>query len=147
SIGMVWDFSPLCPNSQPLPFLEARLQSCWADFASPRPETAIDAVYNLASVGDGAVPFLEGKLASQKQKPVPPHVIEQLIANLDSEEFPVRQQAVEALARIADVGFPALQKAAIDHPSPEVRRQLEQLLLHPLRHRDRPDSIRIVRSI
>jgi hypothetical protein len=51
-----------------------------------------------------------------------------LIADLDDERFPVREQASGELARLAESAKPALQQALAAGPSPEARRRIERLL-------------------
>src|SRR5262249_43513329 len=52
----------------------------------------------------------------------------QLVADLDSDDFTVREKAVEELEKLGEAGELALRKALNERPSIEVRRRIEQLL-------------------
>jgi hypothetical protein len=62
-------------------------------------------------------------------KPVDPKKLAQLIADLDSEKFAVRQQATADLEKLATSAEAELQKALEKKPSLEVTRRLEDILL------------------
>jgi hypothetical protein len=61
-------------------------------------------------------------------QPADPRRVAQLLADLDGNEFAVRQRAAEELEKLADLVEPALRKALAEKPSPEVRKQLERIL-------------------
>jgi hypothetical protein len=70
-------------------------------------------------------------LLRQRVKPLPPPDAQQLtrlIADLDSNQFTVRQQADTELAQMGDLATVALQKALDDTPTLEMRRRIERLL-------------------
>ena len=54
--------------------------------------------------------------------------IARLLADLDDDEFTVRENASEELAKLGVSVLPALQKALAAEPSPEVRYRVETLL-------------------
>src|SRR5205085_1083644 len=56
------------------------------------------------------------------------HKLSKLIADLDSEEFTVRDKAATELAKLGVLAEPALKKALTAKPSLEVRRRIESLL-------------------
>lgn len=62
-------------------------------------------------------------------RPVDPKKLAQLIADLDSEKFAVRQQATADLEKLATSAEAELQKALEKKPSLEVTRRLEDILL------------------
>src|SRR5262249_7828132 len=68
-------------------------------------------------------------------EPVDSKRLERLIADLDDQQFEVREQATRELAALAERAAPALRKALAGNPSPEVRRRLGALL-------DRLDGVR-----
>jgi HEAT repeat protein len=51
-----------------------------------------------------------------------------LLADLDSEQFTVRDKAARELERLGESALPALKKAQEESTSAEVRRRVEQLL-------------------
>jgi hypothetical protein len=73
-----------------------------------------------------AVPFLRERL---RPVPVPDREsIVRLEKDLDSDQFPVRQKAVQELERLEEAARPALRETLAGKPSPEVRRRAEELL-------------------
>ena len=54
--------------------------------------------------------------------------IPRLLADLDDDEFTVREKASTELAKLGELALPALQKALAAEPSPEVRFRVEALL-------------------
>ena len=72
------------------------------------------------------MPFLRTAL-----KPVPlveGQRIQRWIADLDSDEFAVRQRAAAALEKLGEMAHPALRKALANKPTVETRRRIEQVL-------------------
>jgi hypothetical protein len=54
--------------------------------------------------------------------------LQQLVRDLDSRRFPVREKASRELAAVGPAAVPFLRQALDSKPSPEARRRLEQLL-------------------
>jgi RNA polymerase sigma factor (sigma-70 family) len=84
------------------------------------------ALRTLAASPRSTVPFLQKVL-----RPVPPadgRQIERWIADLDSEDFNVRQRATKELEKLDDLAHPALHKALANRPTAEARRRIEQVL-------------------
>jgi hypothetical protein len=101
----------------------------WVALAGADSEAAADAIGYLASAATAdkqTVPFLRKHLKAAS----PPNLkrLGQLIADLDSDEFAVRDKAQKELERIDDDALPALRKALDDKPSLEVRRRIESVL-------------------
>jgi RNA polymerase sigma factor (sigma-70 family) len=102
------------------------LEVLWADLAGGDAHKAYLAVQALGGGGKQAVPFLKEHL-----RPAPTadaRRIEQLLADLDSERFAVRDRAARELEDLGDVAEPALRAALTGKPSPEVRRRVEALV-------------------
>jgi WD40 repeat protein len=102
------------------------LKAEWDALASDDAARAYRAVGRLAGDPGQAVPLLR-----QHLRPIPTpdgKRLARLIADLDSETFAVRDEAVKELGKLGDVAVPALRAASEAKPSPEVRRRLEQLL-------------------
>jgi RNA polymerase sigma factor (sigma-70 family) len=146
STVLVWDVAPLTRRAG----VSARevgpkeLEGWWADLAGPGGPKVQRALWSLAAVPDQSIPLLRGRLrpapASQRQR------IERLIADLDSDDFAVRQRASRELERSAAEAEPALLRALARGPSAEVRRRVEALLELP-RGASPPEGLRLLRAV
>ena len=54
--------------------------------------------------------------------------VQQLIADLDSDDFATREKASQALAKLGSAATAALRRTLADNPSAEVRRRVQELL-------------------
>jgi hypothetical protein len=102
-----------------------QLETCWTTLAHEDAAKAYDAVWALVAAPEQALPFLAEHLRPAPRRGT--EVVARLIAELDSEDFKVRQKAVEELSKFGDVITPALQQALEDKPPLEVRRRVQQL--------------------
>jgi RNA polymerase sigma factor (sigma-70 family) len=84
------------------------------------------ALRSLAAAPRQSVPFLKGSL--RPAAAIDSKRIEQLIADLDAEQFAVRVKATAELEKLAELAHPALRKALTEKPSLEMRRRIEQVL-------------------
>lgn len=91
-----------------------------------------------------SVPFLCGRLRPIPKEDAPR--IRRLLAELDSEQFAVRDAAMKALQKMEDVAHPALRQALKDAPSLERRRRIQSLLTveWPVRS---PEKLRQIRAV
>jgi hypothetical protein len=102
------------------------LDTLWADLAAADARQAHRALQGFLARGEKGVAFLNDQLrpvagADAKR-------IERLTADLDSDQFEVRERAAKELAELGDLAELALRKVHTDGPSPEVRRRAEVLL-------------------
>lgn len=118
---LVWDL--LATGSRPGPNDMERL---WSDLAGTDAVKAYDAIATLVSAPAESVAFLRGKL--QPAVGVDPQRLARLIADLDSNQFDVRERATKELERLDESATPALRKALTDQTPAETRRRLEQIL-------------------
>jgi WD40 repeat protein len=102
------------------------LEASWAALAGKDAHRAHGAVWTLSAAPGQAEPFLQKHL--RPSAAVDPKRLERLLGALDHEEFVVRQEASEELAKLAELAEPALRKALEGRPSPEVRSRVERLL-------------------
>ncbi|HEY7428549.1 MAG TPA: hypothetical protein VH682_30245, partial [Gemmataceae bacterium] len=112
-----WHTKPLSPR---------QLETCWTALANEDTAEAYNAVWPLVAAPEQAVPFLRKRL-----QPVPrpdAKAVAQLIADLDGDDFMVRQNAAEELGKYGDAVTTALQRTLEGKPSLEVRRRIQQLL-------------------
>jgi WD40 repeat protein len=124
--ALVWDLAIRRKGGKDSPLSQQELDTCWADLAADDAARAYQAIRKLAGDPVRSVPFLEKRL-----RPVPPvqdKHLARLIADLDSKEFTVRQQATKELEKLAEIAIPACRKKLDGDASIEVRRRLERLL-------------------
>jgi HEAT repeat protein len=89
-------------------------------------------------------------LFQERLKPVPrisQARIDQLIADLDSNRFTVRNKATKALQTIGDPAIPALRRALLKPPSEEVARRAKELLARFTAPVPPPDQLRLLRAL
>jgi hypothetical protein len=143
---LVWDAALLA--RLPAPAANDRsaeeLDRCWADLASEDAARADESIGELAASPGQAVVLLKARL--QPAQAAAAERVRRLIADLDSEEFAVRETASRELGQLGDQAGPALRRALAANPSVELRRRLEPLLesLHTLRS---PEAMRQVRAV
>jgi dipeptidyl aminopeptidase/acylaminoacyl peptidase len=126
--ALVWDLTGKAPAD---PFAAAKpseveLKKAWTELAGEDGNKAYRALWTLVTAADEAVLFLQKQL--QPQAPVDPKRIAKWIADLDDDEFTVRDKATAELEKLGDLAEPALRKALEEMPSPEVTQRVNQLL-------------------
>ena len=90
-------------------------------------EAAYEAMLRLEQASaDSTLPLLEKLFNSAK--PRGPTKFAALVADLDSDEFDVREKASAALAKAGIAALPELRKAMKSSPSVEVRRRVQEIL-------------------
>jgi RNA polymerase sigma factor (sigma-70 family) len=122
--ALVWDLSALPRPARPT-LTRGRLGQLWQELAGADAAAAYRAVGALAAA-EQAVPFLADKLRTKP--PADPKQVARLVADLDSEQFAVRERASTDLERLGEVAEPALRQALRGNVSAEVRRRLGEVL-------------------
>ena len=102
------------------------LERLWIALGSDDAGKAYEAIAALTAVPERAVPFLQERL--RLPAPADPQRLGRWIADLDSDDFSVREKATEGLEKLAEAAEPALRQALAKNPSKEASRRLEQLL-------------------
>jgi hypothetical protein len=105
------------------------LESWWADLAGRDARKAHTAIWSLAAVPDEAVPLLLERL--RPAAPIDAERVRRLVADLDSDQFQVRQHASIELRSLGEQAEPALAVALQGKPSAEQKRRIEALLSGP----------------
>ncbi len=125
---LLWSVMDRDPHRrQPNLALSARqLEKLWDDLASEDASRAWRALCDLVQAPKQAVAWLKDHL--KPQSVAEREEIRRLIAELDSDQFAVRQQAARDLEKLGGQAEPVLRIALKNRPSLEVRRQVEQLL-------------------
>jgi WD40 repeat protein len=117
---LVWDLTAAADRP-------ADLAALWDDLAGEDARRAYRAAWALVTERERAVALLNERLRPAEETA---GRVRRLIADLDSEDFAVRQAASRALAGLADDSEPELRKA-LAGASPEARRRLEEVLSGP----------------
>jgi WD40 repeat protein len=123
----LWDVKDLTGRKPSLakPLSAERLAALWSDLDGADGAKGYEAVRALARVPDQAVPLIRERLArpsSASQR------IARLIADLDNDDFQVRERASEELEKFGVTADTALRRALADTTSAEVKKRIETLL-------------------
>jgi WD40 repeat protein len=98
----------------------------WKALAGDDTSAAYAAILRLIASPEVAVPLLADRL--QPVARADAERIARLIADLDADDFKVRESAASDLAALGELATEALQRALDDPPSEEVRQRAEQIL-------------------
>lgn len=126
--ALVWDVMGLSPYGR-LPNRKLTLsetEQAWRELAAPDAAKAHRALWSLVADPSRALPLLREHL--QAQPGIDPHRLAQRIADLDSDDFKVREKATRELRTLGELARPALRASLKDRPSLEVRRRVQGLL-------------------
>jgi len=121
------------------------LEPLWDDLASGDSRKAHQAVTALSTAPPQATALLRQHLRPAAAADA--RRIARLIADLDSSEFAVRQQASNELEKLGNPIVPALEHALTGQPSPEVRNRVKQLLDKLQSAAGQPEQLRLLRAI
>jgi WD40 repeat protein len=118
----------------------------WQDLNQPDAAKAHRALWALVAAGDEVVPFVLEKLRPREASA---RHIDQLIADLDSEEYEVRQAATRELEQIGSAAELPLYGALMNRPTLETRRRIEGLLekIEPLGRVRLPRAVAVLEQI
>jgi RNA polymerase sigma factor (sigma-70 family) len=125
---LIWDVRAAASVERPLNgrFSPNEGDALWDRLAGADAAAAYRAMCALEDAPGVAVPVVRERL---QPAPVPDSgAIARLVKDLDSDQFSVRQKAVQELERLEEAARPGLREALAGRPSPEVHRQVEELL-------------------
>jgi RNA polymerase sigma factor (sigma-70 family) len=142
STVLVWDVGARDSGTEKLG--PDGLARAWADLAGADAARAFRARGALVSAPEETVAWLRGRL--KRAAPADAARLKQLVADLGSKQFAVRDKAQAALAGIGELAEGALRRALEDTPTLEVRRRLEGLLARLRGPVTRPEVLRSVRG-
>lgn len=123
--GLVWDLSGRRHERaiRPLALTDAECVELWRELGDAQAEQAYSAMWKLAAAPQKTVQLMKRRI------PVVTAVqLTRLIAELDSDNFSVRENATQRLREIGPILQPAMRNVLKTKPSPEVRRRLQNLL-------------------
>jgi hypothetical protein len=144
--ALVWDVAGSLPQrgARPAEPGGAEIEVLWGELAHRDAVAAYRAVVAMSRT-ERSVSFLVGKL---KDNPGPDlRRVDRLLADLDSEEFEVRERATRELGALGELARPGLQKALEQKPSPEVRRRVQGLLEQLVGQKTSPEQLRAWREV
>jgi hypothetical protein len=122
---LVWDVPQ--PESNPSVKLGAEsVAKALADLAGNDAPRAFHARWTLASAPEEAISFLKDQL--HPAKAADPQRLRRLLADLDNEQFALREKAQGELEKLADLAEPALWQTLANKPSLEMRQRVQALL-------------------
>jgi RNA polymerase sigma factor (sigma-70 family) len=123
---LVWDLAPeTWPKTGLAEHLDRKqLDAAWSALAGDA-RKAHRAIYTLAAVGEQALPLLTEHL--RPAPAVEAKRVEKLLAELDSEQFQVREAAARELSDMGLQIEPALQRVLDSKPSLEVRNRVRAI--------------------
>jgi RNA polymerase sigma factor (sigma-70 family) len=121
---LLWDLLGIVKNGAKAN-LPADLDHLWSDLTGDAAR-AYSAIFTLARTPGQSMPYLRDKL-----RPVAPADDKQvaaLVADLESKDFAVRDQASRMLAKWGEAAEPALRKVLAGNPTLEVRQRIARVL-------------------
>ena len=142
---LIWDTTGLASASAPAVTLAtAEREALWRDLAGADAGRAYQAMKMLHADGKEFVRYLKDRLRPVSRTDATQ--IARWIADLDADEFAVREKATAALAELGELAEPALRRALAARPSAELRRRAEALL-GALAPASLPEQLRALRSV
>jgi hypothetical protein len=104
----------------------ARTEALWQELGDDDPGKAYPALIAMATAPAQVVPFLRRNL--QPVSPADAGLMRRLLADLDNDEFAVREKASAALEKFGESAVPALREALARQPAAEAARRMKALL-------------------
>jgi WD40 repeat protein len=144
--ALVWKWPGMGNNDQPpnTNLNPQELEALWIELALDNPATAYRAIGALIAVPKQAAPLLQDRL--KPAATVDPKHLVQLIADLNSDVFKVRQKATDNLEKLGELAAPALQKVLAANPTLEVQQRAERLLAILRERGCAPETLRVMRA-
>ena len=137
---LAWDIRP------PRVAVSVSLESAWNDLATREAGESFQSEGRFLAAPADAVKFF-----AEKVKPVAaldPKRIQRLLADLDSDEFAVREAASKALLGLDEQAIPYLEATLKSTESLEVRLRVKRILEQRRRSRDSPrNRLRQIRAV
>jgi hypothetical protein len=145
--ALVWGLAAAGGQPAPAhdPLTTEELQDLWAGLRDADAEKAHRAVAKLGAAPEQAVPFLGERL--RPVPPVGPARLAELLANLDSDDFALRERGTRELKRLAELAEEAVRKALQAQPSPEMRRRLEDIVANLESPLPPPERLQTLRAL
>jgi WD40 repeat protein len=144
--ALVWDLSDLTKEKAPpaAALTGPELDELWMDLSAADAGKAYQSLLRLAAVPQRSVPFLAGRL-----RPVVlvPGRVKQLVADLSSSVFAVREKATAELRGLGELAAEDLRDALAARPTLEAQRRLEGLLRRLAEPTMPPERLQVLRAL
>jgi RNA polymerase sigma factor (sigma-70 family) len=127
--ALVWDATPWRPADAgaPMPLATDKFREAWERLAGADAPQAWQAIQTLCAVPGQTIPWLRERLRPQTGS-VDRQRLRRLVADLDSDQFAIREKAMQELESLGEEAAPVLRETVAGQPSAEVRRRAEELL-------------------
>jgi hypothetical protein len=142
---LMWDMAGKVPALAAKDVTAKELDRLWQDLGGTDGPAAWQAIVSLAAGREKTVALLKDRLEPAKSADAAQ--LRRLIADLDSDQFDVRESASAALKKLGAVARPALEEALKGSPSAEAKRRIEELLAGLKELQLAPEALRGVRSV
>jgi WD40 repeat protein len=143
---LVWDVSGLKSGKKlSLRLGRDELARCWDDLAGTDAARAYQAVTRLGRCRGQAEGLLEARLGGHPG--LSAERVARLIADLDADDFKVREKASAELAHLGPLAEGALTRALDEAPSAEAQRRIRALLGKLKTGADSLERVRLLRAI
>jgi len=145
--GVIWDLAGVnrSPDGRPVSFSPKELAELWTNLADGGAVKARDAIWQLAAAPQQAVSLVESHL--RPVPPVDPQHLQQLIEDLDDNQFLARQHASEELEKLGEVAGPILEQTLRRPTNLEVQQRVERLLEKLSGPVSSPETLRAARAV
>jgi dipeptidyl aminopeptidase/acylaminoacyl peptidase len=147
----LWDVT--APGTERLPaggkLTTGQLETMWYALAGDDAAAAYKVVNFLAAAPAASLPFLLDRVKPPSRPAgaaADPKQVARLIADLDDDEFAVRERATSELRTLGPPAGPALRRALEADPSPEVQRRVQALLERLKETSLTPEELRTLRA-
>lgn len=133
--ALVWNLPGLLypPGIAPDAWNASTADHVWDQLAAEDPKTAYPAIGTLLAAPERALALVQAKLGLEE---VEEQDVSGLIAQLNHEDFFVREQAHKQLVALKDIARNELEAALADPSSAEVRYRIRQILQSSLANRN-----------
>lgn len=121
------------------------LDDLWSDLADADAAKAYRALCRLARSPEQGVSLLQRHL--RPASPAEGPRLARLIADLDNDQFAVREEATRELEKLGTLAEAELRKALANRPSPEMRRRVEHVLARTQGAAPTADRLRTGRAL
>jgi WD40 repeat protein len=128
STVLVWDLARTLPGgTESIRTFDHTKESSWQELGEARADSAYSAVWTLFDYGDEGVAYLRGRL--QPVRSASEREVGALIADLNVDDYHLRDKAARDLEALQEVAESSLRRAALSGLSPEAGRLADDLLM------------------